>query len=176
MHKTYKDYIWKNGKPYGSHLTSNLEGITYRIPVDPYYKRFSLEQYEEGRFKALIYDSYLFDFRNLKKPEHAQWRKEALSENEMLFRDEVDRAILKEVYRFENDLPRETEIYTLNGFKVATQKILYEALGDEFNGVKLLDTLGKTVMEKRYAVDVETKEFTTLLLEAWEFKPIGALL
>lgn len=168
MHKAYKEYIWKNGKPYGKNLTQDLAGTTYQIIVDPYYKRFSLEAFKDGKFDTLIYDSYLFDFRYLKRPEHAQWRREYLSETAALIRDEVDRLILKEVYTFKNDLCIRTDIYTPRELLVASQKIFYKQLNDPFNGVALFDIAGKKVMQKTYEWDETTNAFSDLIEESWE--------
>lgn len=168
MHKAYKDYHWKNGKPYGKTLTTDLSGITYRIVVDPYYKRFSLEEHENDHFKRLIYDSALFDFRHLKKPEQAQWLRHPLSEHKNLIRDEVDRLILIESYTFENNLCRLCQITTPHGTPIALQKISYESLGDPFNGVTLYDINETPILKKNYAFDPEKEEFTDLISECWE--------
>lgn len=167
MHKAYKDYYWKDGKPYGKEVTDDLAGLTYRIVVDPYYKRFSVEEYEEGRFKRLVYDSALFDFRALKRPEYAAWRREPIDEENSLIRNEEDRLVLIESYLFEGPVCRGCLVATPHGTPVSYHRMHYEKLGDPFNGVILFDANHKPVMKKIYALTPETEEFGELLQEIW---------
>lgn len=167
MHKAYKDYYWKNGKPYGQNAALSSDRTSFRIFVDPYFKRYTVEELLEGRFHRLIYDSALFDFRHLKRPENDKWRREPLSETQWLLRDEIDRPILKEVYTFQDDLCCQTQILTPQDHPVALQKITYTHLGDPFDGVTLYDLNNKTVLRKTYAWDAPSRTFTTLLEECW---------
>jgi hypothetical protein len=167
MHKAYKDYYWKNGKPQGQNLADPEASTAFRVFVDPYFKRYTVEELFEGHFHRLIYDSALFDFRHLKRPENDKWRREPLSENEWLLRDEIDRPILKEIYTFEKDLCRQTQILTPQDHPVALQKITYTHLGDPFNGVTLFDLAGKAVLRKTYTWEPSSRTFTTLLEECW---------
>lgn len=168
MHKAYNDYYWKNGKPYGKGVTSSLLRITYRIVIDPYHKRYSLEEYKEGHFERVIYDSALFDFRHLRRPEHATWQKETLKDSSTLIRDHDDRVILKETYEFQGDLCRACHLFTPNGILLSTHRLFYQPLGDPFNGVVLLDINNKPILKKTYALDPATHSFTDLLTETWE--------
>ena len=168
MHKAYKDYYWKDGKPYGRELTSSLSGITFRIVIDPYHARYSLEEYEYGKFKRLIYDSAFFDFRHLRRPEHATWQKELLTESTTLIRNHDDRVILTETYEFENTLCRTCRLSTANGLLLSTHRLYYESLGDKFNGVILYDTNNKPILKKTYTFDSDSQAFTDLIQESWE--------
>lgn len=167
MHIAYKDYYWKNGKPYGRETAVSTEGKTYRIVVDPYYRRFSVEEYWNGNFGKLVYDSALFDFRILRKPEYAAWHKEELDEENSLIRNEEDRVVLIESYLFEEDLCRSCLIATPYAIPVAYQRMFYVKLGDSFNGVILHDAEHKLVMKKVYNLN-EAGEFGELVSETWE--------
>lgn len=170
MHKAYKDYYWKDGKPYGMEVTNSLSGTTFRVVIDPYHTRYSLEQYQEGKFQRLIYDSAFFDFRHLRRPEHASWQKEPLSELKTLIRNHDDRVILLETYTFEQTLCRTCALSTANGLPLSTHRLYYEHLGDPFNGVILFDTNEKPILKKTYQFDALSQSFTDLLQESWDMR------
>lgn len=174
MAKYYQDYTWKEGKPRGLPKTSEeppLKGIAYKIVADPYYKRISIEKYQDGSFASIIYDSALFDFRHLKPAEQTAWRKDKVNESDRTvichIRNQDDRLILIETYTFEHQLCRECRSSTPHGVLVSVQKIQYVSLGDTFNGVTLYDSNDHIVMFKKYKTD-EAGEFTELLLESWD--------
>jgi hypothetical protein len=167
MNHHFKNYYWKDGKPYGKDKIDPLRGISYKIVTDPYHKRYSVEKYADNQFRELIYDSNLFDFRHLKDPAQAAWLKEPLSPNESLIRNQEDRVILREKYEFENNFCRSCTLLTPQGLPVSQHKIFYEILNDTFNGVLLSDLNGRPVMRKTYKA-VEG-EFTELLTESWDF-------
>jgi hypothetical protein len=172
----YKDYLWKNGQPYGLHPCSKDESCdtSYKIASDPYHKRISVEKYVNRSFSSIIYDSALFDFRHLKQGERLAWQKTSVQEEENSaishIRNQDDRLILIENYRFEKGLCRECQAYAPFGILISTQKIFYQNLGDPFNGVILFDSNGYSVMSKHYAFDEATREFSELLNEDWEIK------
>lgn len=174
MVQFYKNYIWKNGLPYGISACSGdaLEkGMSFKIPSDPYHKRVSVEKYINGVFSSLIYDSALFDFRSLKQGEQLAWQKLTVNETENTaqchIRNQDDRLILIEKYQFEKELCRECRAFAPIGVLLSTQKMFYKALNDPFNGVTLFDSNGHAVMSKHYEFDETTKEFTQLLKEDW---------
>lgn len=165
MPKAYKDYYWKNGKPYGKEAVSSLEGTTFRIVIDPYHSRFSIEQYLEGAFHRLIYDSAIFNFSHLRRPEHASWLKEPINEHRALIRNHDDRVILFETYEFEKELCRTCHLTSPHGTPLSTHRLYYEKLGDPFNGVILFDINDKPILKKTYVF--EDGKFTDLLSEDW---------
>lgn len=170
MSKLYRDYFWKNGIPYGK--GSEEEAVeTYKIAMDPYRKRISIEKYEKGQFTSLIYDSALFDFRHLKPDAQYAWQKTVIRETaeamECLLRNQDDRIVVREVYRFDNNVCRSCEAFSVHGVPISRQRMFYTALGDPFNGVILYDLNEHQVLSKRYNVDQVTGEFTDLLEESW---------
>ena len=171
MKDHYKNYFWKDGIPYGNDKTEILSGTTFRILSDPYRKWISIERYESSKFDRVVYDSHLFDFRTLKTLNQAAWQKEPLYEDEhvvkCLLRDQDDRAVLIEEYKFQSGKCKECHTSSIHGLPVSTQNIYYEALGAPFNGVVLFDTNNLVVMEKRYNIEEESGEFGELLSESW---------
>ena len=182
MAEYYRDYVWKNGLPYGvlkCPPADKLEGvvpelkneITYKIASDPYHKRVSIEKYLDGNFSGIIYDSALFDFRHLKQGEQLAWQKTPISESECTavchIRNQDDRLILIEEYQFEKGLCRECRTLSPIGALLSVQKITYKAFNDPFNGVFLFDSNGRAVMSKHYEFDEETREFSVLIKENW---------
>lgn len=165
MIQHFKNYYWKEGRPYGIEPTN--ENHYYRIVTDPYHKRYSVEEYEKSKFKRIIYDSNLFDFRALKDPRQASWLKESLSNTESLLRNQDDRVVLIEKYTFASDRPRYCHYYIPQGLLVAHHKVFYKDVGDAFDGVILYDTSDRPVMQKSYKV--EDEEFTELIEEKWNF-------
>lgn len=175
MSEYYRDYVWKNGLPYGilkctSETTPKGE-ITYKIASDPYHKRVSIEKYVDGNFSGVVYDSALFDFRHLKQGEQLAWQKTSISETEAAavchIRNQDDRLILIEEYVFEKGLCRECQAFSPVGSLLSVQKITYKSFKDPFNGVFLFDSNEHAVMSKHYEFDEETREFSTLLKEDW---------
>lgn len=172
MSKLYKDYIWKDGIPYGIQAIENCHSLCYKIPMDPYRKRIAIEKYDKGHFQSVIYDSGLFDFRHLNPSEQTAWQKTSLYEsNEQAISaiyNQYDRLILIETYFFERGLCRSCRSSSGHGIFLSEQRILYECLGDTFNGVILLDANDHPVMSKRYKSDEISGEFTELLEELWD--------
>lgn len=174
--KWYCDYVWIGGIPYGIQSINAAEtaALAYKIPMDPYRKRISIEKYHFGQFQGIVYDSYLFDFRHLKAAEQLAWQKEIIETHEKsmvsIIRNQDDRLILQETYLFENDLCRECRVHSGHGLLLSMQKMFYASLGDPFNGVVLYDSHAHSVMCKRYAMDETNAQFTTLLREEWDMR------
>ncbi|MCB1111423.1 MAG: hypothetical protein H7A37_01375 [Chlamydiales bacterium] len=148
-----------------NHFASGSKEEAFRIVIDPYFKRITVEVYEKGCFKRLAYDSALFDFRRLTPVAQNAWRKEMLDESVYLIRDEDDRVIIKEVYTFDGDRCRECRAYYPYDILVSVQKMYYQDLGDPFNGVVLYDREGRPVTMKEYSVDTDSGEFRELIQE-----------
>lgn len=175
MSQQFRDYIWKNGKPQGIRVVDPQSladcsvdlGITYKIIADPYYKRISIEKYCDHRFIGAVYDSAIFDFRHLKQAEQNAWHKISVSgdsqHNVSHIRNQDDRLILIEEYHFENQYCRECCTTSPHGVVLSRQKILYEHLGDPFNGVILYDSNEHVVMYKKYSVNTLDYTFNELL-------------
>ena len=104
MNHFFSDYFWRNGKPYGKGVIDEIQGKSYKVVSDPYFRRFSVEEYHKGKFQRIIYDSASFDFRHLSPLEQTAWHKEILSETAdqvvCLIRNGDDRDILKEINFF----------------------------------------------------------------------------
>lgn len=182
MSEYYRDYVWKNGLPYGilkctpkdtlEAVTSVLKSVvTYKIASDPYHKRVSIEKYLEGKFSSVIYDSAMFDFRHLKQGEQLAWQKTPIHETETTavchIRNQDDRLILIEEYLFDKGLCRECRAFSSIGTLLSVQKIKYKVFNDPFNGVFLFDSNDRPVMSKHYEFDEETREFSVLINENW---------
>lgn len=176
MNKYFRSYYWDNGRPRGMDVVMSPEGTTYKVVVDPYYKRYTLERYDGEKFVDIIYDSALYDFRWLKPQEQAAWHKETIEETEdqstCLIRNQDDRVIAVERYSFELGLCRCCEISYPSGQIIATQHIRYTKLGEEEDTVTLMDRLGNPVVIKTYEADEATGEFTNMLSEVWNTKEI----
>ncbi len=169
MSKLYKAYKWKNGIPYGIQpFEGQPEGPSYKVISDPYFKRISIEQYDNEHFTKIIYDSALFDFRHLRATEQIAWEKREISPTVTEIRNQDDRLILVENYTFEENRCRLCEIRSPLGVLLAKQQMLYTALNDPFNGVVLFDINGQPVIQKTYELDETTGEFTRLLAESWD--------
>lgn len=186
MSEYYRDYVWKNGLPYGilkcapgDTLKTSIpgwnEGVAYKIASDPYHKRVSIEKYMDGSFASILYDSALFDFRHLKQGEQLAWQKTPIDETETTalchIRNQDDRLILVEEYIFEKGLCRECRAFSPIGALLSVQKITYKTLKDPLNGVFLYDSNGRAVMSKHYEFDEETREFSVLIKEDWALTP-----
>lgn len=174
MSRHYATYVWRRGLPYGVNPFKE-EGIphpvSYKVASDPYHKRVSIEKYEGGKFSCILYDSAIFDFRQLKQGEQLAWQKTMIAEGSESatshIRNQDDRLILIEEYRFEGERCRECKAYSPIGHLISVQKILYKDMGDPFNGVSLYDSVGRSVMSKHYEWDDASKQFTTLIKEVW---------
>ena len=146
----YQDYKWEKGFPYGIKKVSEpVQGETYRILADPYRKWISIEKYMNGEFESVVYDSNLFDFRNLSEVNQTAWQKIPLDDTTALIRNQDDRAIVYEHYLFEGDKCRECHVKSIHGVPLSTQKMYFKELGDDFNGVKLYDTNEHLVLVKK---------------------------
>lgn len=173
MTKYYRDYLWKNGLPYGIQacVDGNTSGTSYKIASDPYHKRVSIEKYRDGVFSSIVYDSALFDFRHLKLGEQLAWQKTPVSETENTaichIRNQDDRLVLIEEYHFKQELCRECRAFSPIGHLLSVQKITYKLFNDPFNGVTLYDSNHHPVMSKQYEFDENTREFSQLLKEEW---------
>lgn len=167
----YRDYVWKEGIPYGIGATNDCKGMTYKIAMDPYRKRIAIERYENNVFCSVVYDSALLDFRHLKPAEQTAWQKVILSENSekivAAIYNQDDRLALIETYSFEGKFCRKCVSTSSHGIVLSHQKIFYQVLGDAFNGVLLQDINQHPVMFKRYESDSEG-EFTELIEEIWD--------
>lgn len=166
----YHDYEWKRGRPSGVGKEFDTLEMGYKVVADPYYKRISVEKYEEGKFREVIYDSALFDFRHL-RAEDASWQREVINENgpfiTSLVRNMEDRIIFIEIAEFQEDKCLECKILSPHLVPIGKQLIFDTARGDSWNGVLLMDVLGKTILQKRYEKDPVTGDFSNLLEEVW---------
>lgn len=176
MNHHFQDYYWKNGKPYGKQIVDASAQVSYKIIVDPYYKRFSIEKYRSHIFDRIIYDSFLLDFRHLKPNEQIAWEKEELQSGDSslryLLRNQDDRAILTETHNFEQGHCRSCLISSIHGIPLSLHRLYYTALGDPFNGVALFDMENRPVMVKKYEIDPVTDEFTTVTEENWNMETL----
>lgn len=170
MIKYYKDYYWKEGIPRGIHAMDIPEGKSYKIVMDPYRRRISLEMYDGVNFVRTVYDSALVNFRHLKPEEQAAWQKETIKESQeevrCLIRNQDDRVIFLETHYFDGSHCRECHIFSPQGTLIGIQKIQHVSKGDAFDGVILFDGNQYPVMFKRYELDGQ--EFTNLLEESWD--------
>lgn len=168
----YTNYTWKKGRPRG--VGKEMEvgaGLCFKVIADPYYKRISVEKYEDNKLIEVIYDSALFDFRHLKQ-EDAAWQREVIDEEKNTTRSLVrsidDRVIFIEVSEFKDDKCICCQILSPHGVPVAKQTIFDELRGDSWNGVQLCDMSGKVILRKKYAKDPLSGDFGELLEEQWE--------
>lgn len=172
----YRDYVWKNRIPCGTGVVDPAQEASYKIVMDPYRKRVSIEHYEMGKFAGIAYDSAIFDFRKLEPIQQMAWQREAISEQPTeticLIRDQDDRIILIETQLFEKDLCRECRLVSPQGIEVSTHRIFYRSLHDPFDGVILFDANAHPVMLKRYQVG-EEGNFTDLIEERWDFSNVA---
>ncbi len=158
---TKYDYFWKNGLPYGRENCSKTTPCTYKIASDPYHKHVTVEEYKNGEFTRIIYDSRLLNFRHLRPENQTAWQKTAIDENSAWIRNEHDHLLYREVYHFTEGLCTKTELFSAHGIHLATHRLFYECLGDEYNGALLKDITGRPVVLKKY--EEESGEFTQLL-------------
>jgi hypothetical protein len=168
----YASYHWKEGRPYGQKPLPLDEAKVltevYKLVSDPYHKHISIELYSNGKFVRTIYDSYIFDFRDLKPAAQVGWQKENLNDScRSLIRNLDDRLILIESYTFDGEFCLSCESHSPFGILVSTQKIHYKHRGDCMNAVILYDTEDVPVMFKSYDSGSDG-QFTTVLEEVWE--------
>lgn len=180
MFKHFQNYYWKAGKPYGLGVVDPIQApYSYRIVVDPYYKRFSIEKYRYAGFEKIVYDSLLLDFRHLTLKDQMAWQREVLKEENdqsvCLLRNQEDRAVLMEILTFEQNQCRTCLTSSAHGIPLALHRMYYRSLQDPFDGVILYDLEGRPVMMKTYETDPQTGEFTILLSEEWNMQTPPAL-
>lgn len=172
--KYYTDYCWDEGIPCGRSPIDNPVGQTYKIVMDPYRRYIAIEQYIGDRFQKVIYDSTLLNFRSLKIPSQTSWQKETMSDSPdktvCLIRNQDDRAVYIETYRFEKNLCRECAVASIHGIPLSIHRMFYKAFGDPINGVVLFDMNEHPVMYKLYNTESATGEFSELLLENWDME------
>jgi hypothetical protein len=168
----FDEYTWRSGKPVGRQLVPKNSLSSFRVITDPYKKRYSVEKYVSGEFVELVYDSNLFDFRQLKRADEAAWQREVVEESahliKSLIRSMDERVILIEEVFFQGNLCHTCRLLSPHGVWIATQKMFHRNLGDAFDGVALFDRLDHPILIKKYAKDASSGEFTTLLSESWE--------
>lgn len=175
MTKYYRDYRWIDGIPYGIDPIEEIVSMdTYKIVMDPYRKRISIEKYSLGQFFTVIDDSYLLDFRHLKKPEQTAWQKlpilEEPDQTVCLIRDQDDRVLFLETHLFSKELCRECRVNSPHGIPLSVHRMFYTIYHDPFDGVILYDSNEHPVMMKRYEFDAGLQQYTTLLEEQWNMQ------
>lgn len=173
MNRHFSDYYWKNGRPQGISAISSPHdhSISYKIVIDPYYKRISVEKYRYGIFHQIAYDSLLLDFRKLSPREQLAWQRETIEDIDgnvtSTIRDIEDRLILIEQLSFEKGLCRSCKILSPHGVHLSTHRMFYKLLEDSENAVILFDSQEKPCMKKIYQAD-EVGEFQELIEEQWD--------
>lgn len=178
MNQHFADYYWKNGRPKGTTPLAKPQEHenSFKIIVDPYFKRFSIEKYVFGKFSAISYDSIFLDFRKLSPQEQLAWQRETISEENgkmtCLIRNIEDRIILIEELEFTNLLCKNCRIFSPHHVHLSTHRMYYKLLGDPFNGVSLHDSQGKPCMYKKYEAN-EQGEFGEVLEENWDMSTQG---
>lgn len=168
----YRNYCWKRGLPYGTNPAENKEGTTYKVLSDPYHRQVFVEEYWNGTFLRIVYDSRLLNFRKLSPQEQTAWEREVVSEEADTLvthlRNQDDQLIIIEIMTFQDGLCRKCQLTSPHGVVLSEHRMHYRQLGDSFDGVTLHDSVGKAVMIKEYAFDEEDRSFTDLLSEEWE--------
>ncbi len=176
MNNFFSDYFWRDGVPYGVGVAEEDSPTSYKIVMDPYRKRISIEKYATGEFTSIIYDSILLDFRQLKSLEHAAWQKTTLratpQQATCLIRNPDDRVLFIETHLFKNGRCCECRVHSPHGHLLSTHKMFYTSFNDAFNGVKLFDQNEHLIMYKHYEVDSDGAEFTQLIKEEWRPEPM----
>src|SRR5437868_1859880 len=123
----YRNYIWKKGIPYGVDPVEDTISITYKIPMDPYRKRISVEEWKSGQFLRVVYDSALMDFRHLQPAEQYAWQKVVIKESAdqiiSQIRNQDDRMILIETYTFEKGFCRSCLTHSAHGMPISEQRL-----------------------------------------------------
>jgi len=166
----YQDYYWKNGRPCGAGVISPDKELVFKIIADPYFKHISVEQYKNGNFALLIYDSKLLDFRQLRQELPPAWEK-TQEKGRTIIRDQNDRIAWIETYEFIGEQCRKCIVHSPHGIHLSTHQIYYSALGDPFDGVELFDSAGKMVMRKYYLL-TEEGDFGQVSEEIWDMQAI----
>jgi hypothetical protein len=94
-------------------------------------------------------------------------------------RNQDDRLIFIETYRFQEDLCRECRVHSPHSLLLSIHEMHYSHLGDFFDGVILYDSNHHPVMFKRYVFDTKSRQFTDLIEEQWDMEkfplPSGSL-
>lgn len=171
MTKKYRDYFWREGIPYGIDAIDDKTSLpeSYKIVMDPYRKRISIEKYAFDQFLNTLYDSALLNFRYLNQIEQQSWQKVPIKESEetieCLIRDQDDRVIFLETYIFQNQICKKCIARSPQGIILSYQEMRYKHLGDPDNEVILYDSNKHPVMKKIYETDPHTFEFTNLIFE-----------
>ena len=171
MNKYYRNYFWKDGIPYGIDAINKETEIndSYKIVMDPYRKRISIEKYTFGEFSKGVYDSALLNFRKLNLVEQLGWQKMLVKENqdsqECIIRDQDDRVLFIETYTFHKNYCKKCIATSPQGIVLSIQEMFYKILGDKENEVILYDSNRHPVLHKTYNADPVTGEFTTLIKE-----------
>ncbi len=171
MTKYYRDYFWKEGIPYGLDAKENPIDLaeSYKIVMDPYRKRISIEKYAFGVFISNIYDSALINFRHLSPVEQQGWQKMPLQEKsnglDCIIRDQDDRVLFIETYTFEQNYCKKCVAKSPHGIILSFQEMHYKILGDKENEVILYDSNQHPVLQKIYEADPQDGEFTNLIRE-----------
>jgi hypothetical protein len=175
MYKNFGNYYWKNGKPYGfDEVDPSKAPFSYKIVIDPYFRRFSIEKYLYTQFEKVVYDSHLLDFRHLSLKDQVAWQREVLkeggSQSICLLRNQDDRAVLLETLTFDQNQCRTCETSSVHGVPLAVHRMYYQSMKDSFDGVVLYDMEERPVMMKIYETDPQTGEFTNLIREEWDMQ------
>lgn len=176
MTKLYKDYFWKEGIPYGlcAHEENAKLEMAYKIVMDPYRKRISIEKYSYGQFQRSVYDSALLNFRLLNPINQQGWQKLTVKENadstECIIRDQDDRVLFIETYTFSQNLCKKCVAKSPQGILLSIQTMHYKILGDSENEVILYDSNQHPVLQKIYEADTITGDFTHLIKENKEVR------
>lgn len=181
MFKYYKDYFWKEGKPFGiDEINPSQTASSYKIVSDPYLKRLSIEKYHYQFFDKIIYDSLLLDFRQLSVKDQTAWEREMIKEDEgqsfCLLRNQEDRVILIETLTYESNYCRSCLISSVHHTPLSIHRMYYRELHDPFDGVVLYDMEKHPVMLKMYEINSITREFNQLLYEEWNMKICPSIL
>lgn len=168
----YRNYCWKRGLPYGVQPADTKEGTTFKVLSDPYHRQVFVEEYLDGSFVRLVYDSRLLNFRKLSPQDQTAWEREAVHEEVNILvthlRNQDDQLTVIETMTFQKGLCRHCRLTSPHGILLSEHQMHYRQLGDAFDGVTLKDSLGKPVMVKSYLFDEEQQTFTDLLSEDWE--------
>ena len=175
MYPCCTDYSWSNGRPVplDSVPLDSLDLRHYRLITDPYGKRTTIELHKDGFLQRCIYDSDLMNFRKLSELEDLDVTRDKI-EGGAVIRNDEDRALWMEYYRFDGDICVGAEIRSPHGSLIGVQDISYTKLGRPFNGVILRDAEAKAVTMKTYRVD-EEGEFLELLEEHWDMVKVNSL-
>jgi hypothetical protein len=184
MSTHYGHYAWKEGIPIGlGSVDPSSTHESYKVIADPYRKRISLEKYHYQQFDKVVYDSALINFKDFKRSETLAWQKTMEKDDKGIsrgfIRNQEDRLIFIETYRFQEDLCRECRVHSPHSFLLSIHEMYYSHLGDFFDGVILYDSNHHPVMFKRYVFDAESRQFTDLIEEQWDMEkfplPSGSL-